>query len=108
MFQGGWWNALEPSRFASMAVLSQVTDVLAKASAMERGRSFLKPGFWRKFFLVQMVLIVCAVVAVALFRPAFLKGFDPLDEVSVQEIVRKNRSGLRSESESPNVPRNFV
>jgi hypothetical protein len=108
VFQGSWWNALEPSRFASMAVLTQVTDVLAKARALEGGKAFLRPGFWRRFFLVLTILIVALVLVAAVVRPAFLSRFDPLEEISIQEIIRKNTRADSRERESATVPRNFV
>jgi hypothetical protein len=106
-FQCSPWNALEPSRFASV-VLTRVTNVAAR---MKRRP---KASIWPQFLMLQ--LIVCAVVGVAWWGGKQLKLRAAQSQLAVtnREIAQERsaesvpQNALRTPVPTPEVPRNFI
>ncbi|MBM3380953.1 MAG: FHA domain-containing protein [Betaproteobacteria bacterium] len=106
-FQCSPWNALEPSRFASV-VLTRVTNVAAR---MKRRP---KASIWPQFLMLQF--IVCVVVAAAWWGGKQLRlgaAKSPVAEssreVSDQRVMENPvQTPLRTAVPTPDVPRNFI
>ena len=103
-FQCSPWNALEPSRFASV-VLTQVTNIAAR---MKRRP---KASIWPQFLILQ--LIVSVVVGAAWwggkkFRMRAVESQPTTQESSgvSAEVIRRQQD--RKVVSIPDVPRNFI
>ncbi|NBO37953.1 FHA domain-containing protein [bacterium] len=104
-FQCSPWNALEPSRFASV-VLTRVTDVAV------RMRRRPKAALWPQFLALQ--LVVCVVVGAAWYggkklrmRAGFLQSQAPV-EATVEVGVSQPPEQILTQVPTPEVPRNFI
>lgn len=103
-FQCSPWNALEPSRFASV-VMTRVTNVAAR---MKRRP---KASIWPQFFILQF--IVCVVVGVAWWggKQLRMRAAQPQESSSeLVESVPQERASVQYQAPAatPEVPRNFI